>query len=146
MADFKKLLSVQATTVEKPKPLPVGTYDAVITGHKFDESREKKTPYCRVTFRPVAPCGDVDGEAFEAFGGHANLSKKELFVDYWLTDEALFRFRQLFEEVLKLPVDGKTFDELAPQMDGQSVKVEIVHNPSQDGQQIYANAKRILSA
>lgn len=146
--NFSNLLNVQASAVERPKPLPVGTYDGVVLKHDFNESKEQKTPYCRLTIRLVAPGADVDQEALTSYGGQAALQKVELNTDFWLTEKSMFRFRELFEKVLKMDITGKTLDELAATaLDNQSVKVEIKHDiDKKDNQVIYANIARLLPA
>lgn len=142
--NFSSLLQVDASKAEKPKPLPVGTYTCSIISHEFGESNQNKTPYCRVHLQVVAPEGDVDAESFAALGEAA--TKRKLKFDFWLTDDSFYRFSEFFENTLKMDIKGKTYDELCPAMNGQLVKVEVVHSVSQDGTEIYSNAKRLLAA
>src|SRR6185437_1001481 len=50
MNSFSYILDKPATEIDRPKPLPVGTYTWSIQGlPKHDKSREKQTPYVEFT-------------------------------------------------------------------------------------------------
>lgn len=142
--NFSQLLQVDASKIEKPKPLPVGTYDCQVVKHEFGESASNKTPYCRVWLQPIVAGADVDQDALSALGDHP--FKRQMKIDFWLTSDSLYRFSEFFRDTLGLDVTGKTLDELCPQMNGQTVKAEIIHVPSKDGTEIYANINRLIAA
>ena len=143
MTDFSSLLSLDASKVEKPKPLPVGTYDCLIEKYELGESTNNKTPFCKVHLNVIAAGPDVDTDALADIG---DFTKKKLNVTYWLTPDTLHRFKDLFENVLGMDITGKTFDELLPNLQGNPVKAEVIHQPSKDGESVYANVNRLLAS
>lgn len=137
MANFAALLNVKADTVEKPKPLPQGTYLGTITGHEFDESQKKKTPFVRFHIQPVSPEPDVDEELFTEFGGQAKLASKKQRTDFYLTEDSMFRLTDFLKDVCKLDADGRTLAELIPETTGVQIKFNISH--SINNGEVYAN-------
>lgn len=139
--DFNSLLKVDASKIEKPKPLPPGTYTASIASYEFGEANNaNKTPFCRVQLQPISAEADVDTTDL------GDLSKRKLRYDFWLTEDSLYRFTDFFKNVLQLDIAGRMLEELVPQMSGQIVKVEVTHVPSKDGQEVYAVANKLLAA
>ena len=50
-ASFESILDTPAEAVERPKPLPVGTYDVIVKGMpEHGQSSQKKTPFVRFTY------------------------------------------------------------------------------------------------
>lgn len=145
--DFKKLLSVPATSIEKPKPLPIGTYDGVIHSHSLGESRENKTPYVRLAIRPLVAGPDVDVEALAAAGGSERFPKVNCTFDFWLTEDSLYRLTEFFTNVLGVDIEGKTLDELiGTELNNKPVKFELQHRFGQDGETTYMNVTKLLKA
>lgn len=140
MTDFTALLNKSADTVERPKPAPAGTYTALLGEHSFDKSAKKGTPFVRYKVRLVSPHDDVDAAALEDFGGMEKLAAKEMKLDFYLTDDALFRLtEELFVNTLGMNITGRTVAELIPEAEGQEFLVTIGHQMSQDGSTVYAN-------
>lgn len=149
-ANFSELLKVAVTSVERPKPLPPGTYDGVITGYETGEAQnEKKTPYVRVLIKLSTPQADVDQAGLQQYGGMEALQKAQpVRNDFWLTQESLYRLREFFENVLGVDVQGKNFDELLPQVSGRQVKVFMKQEPSKKAgsDAIYTVVDKLLKA
>lgn len=146
MVDFSKLSVLQQRTgeVERPKPIPNGTYDAVVTAREFGESNQKKTPYVRFTFGGLSPNDDVDHEALAGYGGMAKLGEAKPRVDYYLTADALFRLTDMLKR-LGLS-DSNTVEQNIEQAMGKPCKIVIHHRPSQDNSVIYAEVRDVLPA
>jgi hypothetical protein len=141
--NFSNLLSTAVDKIEKPMPLPAGTYDVIITKYEFDETKnEKKTPYCKVFFKVLSAGEDVDAEELAKI---ANLSDKVLSFSYYLTPDALWRFKEFLVDILGL-TDGDTLEALIPGVVGQSAKASVEHTLSRDGTETYAQVNRILKA
>ena len=86
---FESILDTPAAQVERPKPLPAGTYDTIVVGlPEFGESSQKKTPFARFTHKIVAAGDDVDTSELEEMGGIADKTIKNT---YYTTPDALFR-------------------------------------------------------
>ncbi len=141
-SQFSALLSKPASQIEKPKPMPAGTYTGIIKGHAFDVSKQKKTPFVRFTIQPVAPGEDVDPEQLEAFGGLNALSKKALTrirgSEFYISEDAQFRLKSFLEDVVGLDLGERSMGEALPETMNKPIGFTIKHVPSEDGQEIYA--------
>lgn len=91
MTSFAELAQVQVGTIERPKPLPEGHYQAVITGPAKEHIAKSKNLALRFPFKVVAAGEDVDAEALEAAGG---LPDKEYYIDFWMSPDARWRFTE----------------------------------------------------
>ena len=140
---FESILDTPATEVERPKPLPAGTYDAIVKGlPEFGESSQKKTPFARFTLAMQAAGEDVDEEELTSIGG---LDGKSIKSTYYTTPDALFRLTDFLEHC-GIELDGKTIRQAIDDTPNCSVKVVIGHRASEDGQQIFAEVKRTMKA
>src|ERR1044071_3879964 len=90
-ADFRHLLQKPVGSAKKPKPFPVGTYTGKIDKYELGESSEKKTPYCRLFVTPLAAGEGVDQGQLAT--SEIELGKRQIRKDYYLTDDALWRFQ-----------------------------------------------------
>lgn len=130
MVDFASLVNVQAETIERPKPLPAGSYTALIEKQEFGTTSEKQTPYCRYLFKPTQAQDDVDATAL----AEVNLSKISLRQDYWLTPDAVYRLKEFLEKTLGIESTGKTIGEMIPQAVGQQVLINVKHSIDRKGE------------
>jgi hypothetical protein len=132
--DFTSLLSKNIDNVERPKPLPIGSYQFQIARYEFGESREKKTPFIRFFNRPAQPMDDVDTELLPP-----NWNEREVRLDFYLTDEAIYRLKDFLEH-LGLRISGRTFDTVIPEtLNGMFVGY-ISHDVR--GENTYANISK----
>lgn len=130
MASFSDILDKSSDQVERPKPLPVGTYQAVVRGMpEFIESSKKKTPGARFVLEILAAGDDVDGEALEEMGGFQG---KTLRHDLWLTEDSLWRAKE-FAEHCGVDTAGFTIGQCLEACNGAQVMVTVRHEPAQDG-------------
>ena len=61
---FASILDRPSGDTEKPKPLPVGTYSAMVKGLPEEgKSSQKKTPFVKFTLQLLQAADDVDPEA-----------------------------------------------------------------------------------
>lgn len=130
--DFKALLSKSTDTIERPKPLPPGTYQAIIGQHKYDESTQKKTPFVRFFIQPTAPGPDIDSDALAGI----DLSKKKLQKDYYLTADAEYRVKDLATSC-GIKTQGRSLGEMIEDIANVPVIIEVKHRNSQDGEEVY---------
>lgn len=146
MVDFSKLSILQQQTgaVEAPKPIPNGTYDAVIMTRETGESANKKTPYVRFTFGGLSPTEDVDQDALATYGGMEKLAQAKPRVDYYVTADALFRLTEMLKR-LGLP-DSATVAENVDAALNRPCKIVIHHRPNQDNTGVYAEVRDVLPA
>lgn len=142
-ATFDAILDTPATEVERPKPLPVGTYDTVIKGMpEHGESAQKKTPFVRFTHQIVAAHEDVDAAELEAMGGIAD---KTIRNTYYTTPTSLYRLTD-FLEALGLDMEGKSIRQLLDETPNAEVRILVAHSTSDDGQSSFAEVKRAFRA
>lgn len=137
MADFRILLQKPIDSVEKPKAMPAGTYHGKISKYEPLESKEKRTPYIRFYIDVLAAGDDVDAAQLEGVKLQRQVRK-----DYFLTDDALWRFKEFMESCFD--TTGRSFHELLPNVNGQSVILEITQRPSQDGSELYNDVGKVL--
>lgn len=125
MPDFSALLSKPAGTIERPKPLPAGVYYGTVGAHKFDESRNKKTPFVRFTINITEPGEEVASNYQEQLAD-VDWSKKSRPVDFYLTDDAMFR---LTEFMASIGVDdgngSRSVGEMIPDCANRPVQLEL---------------------
>lgn len=136
--NFSQLLqNATLGEIEKPKPLPVGSYATIIKQIEQGESPgEKKTPYVRINAEIVAPLGDVNEADLETFG---SVSGKKVKVDFYITEDSLFRLQDFILEHVGLELRGMNLDQAIGQLVNHQVGMKIKHEISKkDNQTIFA--------
>lgn len=145
-ATFESILDTPATEVERPTPMPAGTYDAIVQG-LFDqgESSKKKTPFVRFTYKFTSAFDDVDTDELATVLGDAPLTDKTIKDTYYTTPDALFRLTDTLE-AMGIDLADKTVRHALDETPNASVRIVIGHRPSEDGTQIFAEVKRVMKA
>jgi hypothetical protein len=138
--NFKTMLRKNMDDVKKPQPIPEGTYRARVASHSFDESAQKKTPFVRFQVVPTDAADGVDTDDLETSLQGQALTSKKLRCDFYLTDEALFRLKDLFVSC-GIDSSGRTLEECIQEMDHKTVLIDVTKSPSQDGETFYNNIK-----
>lgn len=70
MPQIASILDKPSSEIERPKPLPQGTYTCVVKGMPtLGKSSKKQTEFVEFLLQPLAAHDDVDQEALEAMGG-----------------------------------------------------------------------------
>lgn len=139
MTDFTALLEKPMDEIEKPKPLPVGSYLATIGQHKFDKAKnEKQTPFVSFPLMLNEPLPDVDADALAASLGKKQLTEVQMKVDQYLTDDAVWRLKEMLENAGV--ESGLPLGEAIQQAIGRQIVIVIGHTPSKkDASVVYAN-------
>ena len=145
MVDFNQLLAGKVGDTELPKPLPVGTFRAVIRNHEIVESSQKKTKGVQFNFTATEAQEDVDAEALASYGVD-KLGKARLKDTFWLTEEAMSRLRGFLEKTLKLDCSSQSYSEALAQTTGLEVFLSIKHTMSKDGQSVFHEIGAIAAA
>lgn len=140
---FQDLLSREAGTIEPPKPQPAGSYIWQNLGYKFDKTKPKdgKQPTDFVSFNvaPIAALDDVDAEAVRAWHGDQPMSKKTKNLDFYITEDALYRLQDFLVKDLG-GQEGKPLKELLEETKGNQFLGMVAHAPSKQNPEIvYAN-------
>lgn len=153
MPSFTNILDRAPSTVEKPKPLPPGTYDTILQGMpRRDVSAKKQTPFIEFQHKIVAAGDDVDADALrEALtspdGEVKALNEIVMKNTYYLTENALWRLKQFLSDCgFDTDDDGSTLQQMVEETNGVGVKIYVKHVPSQDGQTIFAQIDKTLPA
>lgn len=134
---FASILDKPASEIERPKPLPQGTYATTIVGlPKFDKSTKKGTEYVEFTHKIMAAGDDVDADELEAMGGIADKTMKNT---YYTTETAAWRLKKFLEDCgIDMEEDGMTMRKAVEQTPGLAVNIFVRHEPSQDGTTTFA--------
>lgn len=137
--NFGSVLDRESSTVERPKPMPVGTYLCVVKGQpKFDVSSKKKTEFAEYSLQPLQAAEDVDKVALaEALGGKS-LGEKIIRATYYLTEDAVYRLKEFLDHCGVDDGPGVTLRQRASGAPGCQVLASIRHRPSDDGTNVYA--------
>lgn len=142
--NFASILDEAPTEIERPKPLPAGTYTCVVQGQPvYDKSTKKGTPYVQFTLRPIAAESDVDEDDLQEMGGFEN---KTIRATYYLTEEAVFRLDEFHEHCgldLATPASRKQRND---EVVNATVRATVKHRMSDDGSQVFAELGRTLKA
>lgn len=141
-ANFSDVLNKKLDTIEKPKPLPIGTYYALINGAPEIKPRgQNNTLSAEFKFKILQPDEDVNADDLEAAGGLKK--EREMRFTLWLTEDALWRAKQ-FVENCGVDDTNMSLSQALQSCVGCQVKVKVKHVPSQDGQELYANIDKII--
>lgn len=139
---FSDILKKRGDEAEAPKPLPVGTYQAVIDpSPKIDDTKGT----VQFALSLLAPKEDVDLDDLNSQGGVAG---KKMFHTLWFLakedsgEEGQkrqdYRNKKFFVDSLGMD-ESLTFGQMIAEAPGRQLLITIKHQPSQDGSQMYAN-------
>lgn len=143
---FASILDKPATEVDRPKPLPVGTYICVVNGlPRFDKSSKKQTEFVEFALKPLAASEDVDDEALvtaltRGDGSSKALQDMTIRAIYYLTEDAIWRLKKFLED-LGIDSEGKSLRQMIDEAPGRQVAANLRHEASEDGQAIFARLK-----
>jgi hypothetical protein len=143
---FASILNNQPSETERPKPLPVGSYQCIVKGlPRLDKSAKKGTDFVQFTLQFQSAGEDVDPDSLEAAltkpsGEKRQLSEKSIKATYYLTEDALWRFKEFLKH-LGLDIDGesKSYAAWLNETPNCVVGIYLKHVPSDDGEMMYAD-------
>jgi len=142
--NFASILDEAPTEINRPKPLPVGTYVCVVQGQPvYDKSNKKGTPFVEFTLRPIHAEEDVDADDLAAMGG---LENKTIKATFYLTEDAVFRLDEFHQHCgidLDEPASRKVRNDSVV---NAQVRAVIKHEMSQDASQTFARLARTAMA
>ena len=142
--NYNTLLDKTVGSAERPKAVPIGIYTGIITEMGFDQSSKKKTPYVRYSVKPLQPVSGVDHDLFSAAGGADRLNKMKLGLDFYLTEDAMWRLREFLEEALRIDCTTRSFKEAIPYAVNQQITFVMDVAVSDDGKASYNQIKSVL--
>lgn len=133
--NFGAILDRPSTEIERPKPLPVGTYTCVVKGlPRYDKSTKKGTEFVEFVLQPLAAGEDVDEEALKEMGGFQN---KTIRATYYLTEDAVWRLKKFLDDC-GIEEGDLSLRQRIEQAPGSQVYAYMKHQASDDGQSVYA--------
>ncbi len=149
---FKSILDRPMTAVERPKPLPVGTYLCTVKGEpKFDKSSRKGTDFVEFQLVPQSPATDESGDNLDVDaddlkealtkkdGTKVPLNSKAIRATYYLTEEALYRLKDFLTHLGFDPDDEDAdMSRLCHEAAGCQVLASLKHRTSEDGKSTFA--------
>lgn len=134
--NFGSVLDKPASEIERPKPLPQGSYVTVISGlPRFDKSSKKQTEFAEFTHKVLSAGEDVDQDDLKA---HGDYQGREIKNTFYLTEASAYRLKEFL--INDLGIEEQ--ESLRPMLDevaGRQCIVHIKHTASDDGKSVYAN-------
>lgn len=126
MPDFASILNTPAESIEKPKPLPVGTYLSIVNGpHKQKEINDK--PIVDIIFKTMQAQDDVDQTQLAESGGVG----RQLTQSFWLTNndggEQTWPLKNFLENTLGIESKGKSLAQMLAEAPGKQCLVTVKH-------------------
>lgn len=134
--NFGAILDTPSQEIERPKPLPQGTYTCVVNGlPRMDKSAKKGTEFVEFNLNILAAGEDVDEDALSEMGGIAGKSTRHTF---YLTDASIWRLKKFLDDC-GIEEEDLTLRQRLGLTPGRQVVCHIKHSPSDDGTSVYAN-------
>ena len=133
---FASILDRAPSEIEKPKPLPQGSYITVLVGQpRFDKSAKKQTDFVEFQHKLLSAQDDVDEDELKALGGIKDKVMKNTF---YLTEGATWRLKEFLEHCGIDMDEVESLREAVEQTPGKQVGIFINHEGSQDGTSVFA--------
>src|ERR1017187_5450674 len=137
---FGSILDRAPSEIEKPKPLPQGSYVTLLVGQpRFDKSTKKQTEYAEFTHKILSAGEDVDANDLKTYLGDSKKLTDVLMKNtYYLTEGATWRLKDFLEHC---GIDMDALDSLREGVEetpGKQVGIFINHEGSQDGTSVFA--------
>jgi hypothetical protein len=142
-ATFGSILDKPSSEIERPKPLPTGTYQCIVDGQpRMDKSSKKGTEFVEFSLRPMGALDDVNEKDLIAAltsgdGSVKALSDKRIRATYYLTEDALWRLKKFLVNDLQITEGKKKIRQMVSEAQNQQVLATIKHVPSEDGTGIF---------
>ena len=134
--NFGSILDRAPSEIEKPKPLPQGSYITVLVGQpRFDKSAKKQTEFVEFTHKLLAAQEDVDEDELKSMGG---IKEKVIKNTFYLTEGAAWRLKEFLEHCGIDLDDCENLRAAVEETPGKQVGIFVNHEASQDGTSIFA--------
>ena len=146
--NFASILNESPDHVERPKPLPVGTYLCTVGAPEAGESSKKKTPFLKFPLKPLAALEDVDDEALQEVGG---IEDKNLSITFYITELAKYQLDEFHAncglDLKKCKATGLTRADRNDEVVNTQVLAQVTHRiDDNDPERVYAEVRRTARA
>jgi len=137
---FEDILNQPLADIQAPKALPIGTYLGIIDGQaEFVKLGQNQTDAVQLNIKPIRAIKVDEKQLAEVLNG-ADLSDKKIRHRLFITNDSKHRLKAFFEDHLGLP-GGLTVKQAVAESMGKQVVIELGHQSSADGTQIYNSIK-----
>ncbi len=139
--DFSKILQKQAEEIEKPKPMPIGSY--ICTNPKLPDFKgvgKNETPCAEFGLVVIAPSDDVDPEDLRAYG---DIKGKTIRHRMFLTEGTEYRTKEELVNAFGVEEAGKNLGQMFNETINKQVLVTVKHRPSEDGTDIFMEVEKL---
>lgn len=146
--DFSSILDKAILgEIERPKPIPVGSYSAVIRSIEHGETKsEKRTKYVRVLLELTGFLSDVNEVDLAEAGGWEKLNGKKLRLDFYITEDSTYRLQDFILKDVGLDLRGMSLSQGIAQLVNAQVGVHIAHNlDKKDPSKVYSEIDRTFN-
>lgn len=141
--NFASILDEAPTEVERPKPLPVGTYTWLVGPWITGKSSKKGTPFVEFTLRCLAAGEDVDTDELETMGGCDGKTQR---LTFYTTEDAIYRLDEFHEHCGLDLTDAMSRRQRNDEVVNAQVLGYIGHRQAEGADTIFAEIKRTLPA
>lgn len=131
--NFLSVLDKPADVLEAPKPIPVGTYLAIISGPEtYSQVGQNKTDIVKWPVKLIQPQDDVDkaqlNEALTSKDGTVkSLGDVKFTYDAFLTEASAFIVRDTLQNVMGIDPAGKTLRQMISEAIGKQFLATVKH-------------------
>lgn len=140
--NFSALLRKPAGEAKKPPALPAADYPAVLSSFELGDNNKNKTPYVRFMVKLTGWAESLDESDRDS---DIDLVKRQMRKDFYLTDDALWRLDE-FMKSIGIEANGRTYEELFPEMMGMEVIAEVRQYMNQQTSEIGNQLEKLLPA
>ncbi len=146
--DFSKILAKQATEIEKPAPLPIGSY--LINNPALPQFKglgKEESPAAVFSVVILSPGEDVDPEALAEYenGGKRPWKGKKVTFNRFLTEASEFRTKEEICNAFGIEEEGKSLGQIFNETVNKQCMIHIKHRPSDDGTQMYMEVEKLAA-
>jgi hypothetical protein len=148
---MQDIMDTPMSDIAPPKPIPPGTYTAMVVGHANEDTASTGTKYYQFTLQLQEADTDVNGDALQEAltkmdGTVMPLREKTVQSDrYYVTDASLFRLKKFLNDlgIGNKHEDGseKGLREALMEAPGKLVTITVTHRAGNSGG-IFANVSQ----
>ncbi len=148
--NFGTLLDKPSSEVERPKPLPQGSYLTIVKGlPRFDKSSKKQTEFVEFTLAVQSAGEDVDEDDLKAWmskadGTRRSLKDATIRATYYIIEDALWRLKDFLEHCGI--EEGDSLRAMIDEAPNSQVIAFIKHRASEDGESVFAELAKTAPA